>query len=108
MKGFLSGNFRVLLTILLFLLPLQVWGQSKGRGVNLKLTVLSDTDGQPVIGAACLLTDYGIYDISDEHGTVRLEKVPVGKTTLLVQILGYEDFQKTYNFQRDSTFTIRI
>ena len=108
MKGFLSGNFRVLLTILLFLLPLQVWGQSKGRGVNLKLTVLSDTDGQPVIGAACLLTDYGIYDISDEHGTVRLEKVPVGKATLLVQILGYEDFQKTYNFQRDSTFTIRI
>ena len=96
----------------LLLLPsmagLQASAQSKSKAVTLKLKVLSDTDGQPVIGASCLLTDYGIYGISDEEGRVRLEKVPVGKATLLVQILGYEDFRQTYNFQKDSTFTVRI
>ena len=82
--------------------------QSKGKAVSLKLTVLSDTDGQPVAGASCLLTDYGIYDISDADGHLTLEKVPVGKATMQVQMLGFEDFEKQFTFRKDSTFTIRI
>ena len=83
-------------------------GQSKGKQVTLKVTVLSDTDGQPVAGASALLLDYGIYDISDADGHLTLEKVPVGKTTMQVQMLGFEDFEKQFHFQKDSTFTIRI
>ena len=108
MKSF-SGTLLVSLVLLLSFLAWQPAGaQSKGKSVNLKLRILSDTDGLPVIGASCLLTDYGIYDISDEEGRVQLDKVPVGKASLLVQILGYEDFQQAYNFQKDTTFTIRI
>jgi hypothetical protein len=70
--------------------------------------VLSQTDGQPVAGASALLTDYGIYDISDADGRLTLAKVPVGKATLQIQMLGYEDFEKQFVFQKDSTFTVRI
>lgn len=94
------------------LLPLLTWqqlqAQSKGKSVTLKVTVLSNTDGQPVTGASALLTDYGIYDLSDAQGHLTLEKVPLGKATLQVQMLGYEDFEKQYVFRKDTTFTIRI
>ena len=102
---------RLLFSLAVLLLPLGITtlqAQTKGKAVTLKLTVLSDTDGQPVAGASCLLLDYGIYDISDADGRLTLEKVPVGKATMQVQMLGFEDFEKQFNFRRDSTFTITI
>ena len=53
--------------------------QSRAKSLTVQLTVLSDTDKQPVPGAACLLTDYGIFAISDADGSARLEKVPAAK-----------------------------
>ena len=95
--------------VLLSLLPaVQAAAQSGKKAVTVKLTVLSGTDGQAVAGASCLLADYGIYDISDADGQAVLTKVPVGKASLQVQMLGYEDFAQTYTFRRDTTFSIRI
>lgn len=100
--------FLVLAVLLSLLTGQAASAQSRGKSVTLKVTVLSQTDGQPVAGASALLTDYGIYDISDADGRLTLAKVPAGKATLLIQMLGYEDFEKQFVFQKDSTFTVRI
>ena len=100
--------FLVLAVLLSLLTGQAASAQSRGKSVTLKVTVLSQTDGQPVVGASALLTDYGIYDISDADGRLTLAKVPVGKATLQIQMLGYEDFEKQFVFQKDSTFTVRI
>ena len=99
---------KLLLPLFLLLLPVVGWGQGRGKSVNLNVTVLSDTDGQPVTGASCHLVDYGIYDITDIDGKARLLKVPVGKAVLRVEMLGYEEFKQTFTFLRDSTFTVHI
>lgn len=103
-----KANFLVLAVLLSLLAGQAATAQSKGKDVTLKITVLSDTDGQPVAGASALLTDYGIYDISDADGRLTLAKVPVGKATLQIQMLGFEDFEKQFQFRKDSTFTVRI
>ena len=82
--------------------------QPKAKSLTLQLTVLSDTDKQPVAGAACLLTDYGIFAITDAEGRAKLEKVPAGDATLSIQMLGFEDFAEMMRFRSDSTFTVRI
>ena len=86
----------------------QARAQSRNHALNLKVTVISDSDGQPVPGASCVLTDYGIYAMADLDGLALLEKVPAGKAALEVQMLGYEDFKQTFVFRSDSTFTVRI
>lgn len=83
-------------------------GQTRVKAVTLKVKIISATDGQPVTGASCLVTDYGIFDIADQDGNVSLEKVPAGKAEILIQILGFEDYKETLNIQRDSSLTIRI
>ena len=82
--------------------------QNRAKSLTLQLTIVSDTDKQPVAGAACLLTDYGIFAITDAEGRARLEKVPVGDATLSVQMLGFEDFAEMFRFRNDSTFTVTI
>ena len=82
--------------------------QSRAKSLTLQLTVLSDTDGQPVPGAACLLTDYGIFAITDADGSASLEKVPAGEATLSIQMLGFEDYSAKFRFQKDTVLTVRI
>jgi len=82
--------------------------QSRAKSLTVQLTVLSDTDKQPVPGAACLLTDYGIFAISDADGSARLEKVPAGEATLSIQMLGFEDYSAKFRFQKDTVLTVRI
>ena len=80
----------------------------QGKAYTWKLTVLSQTDKQPVPGASCYFPDYGIYSMTDQDGKAVLPKIPSGKSSLQIQMLGYEDYQKLYNVQRDSTFTVFI
>ena len=82
--------------------------QSKFKPLTVKLKVLSDTDGQPIAGAACLLADYGIFAITDQDGGARLEKVPAGEATLSIQMLGYEDYTARLRFRSDTVMTVRI
>ena len=103
------GIHLVSLAILMaFFLGNTALAQPRTKPLTLQLTVLSDTDKQPVAGAACLLTDYGIFAITDADGRARLEKVPSGDATLSIQMLGFEDFVQMMNFRSDSTFTVTI
>jgi outer membrane receptor protein involved in Fe transport len=107
----MSNNRLIPLAILVMVLFFQgsaVQAQQRAKSLTLQLQVVSDTDKQPVAGAACLLTDYGIFAITDAEGRARLEKVPMGDATLSIQMLGYEDFAQMYRFRSDSTFTVRI
>ena len=97
-----------ILVMVLFFQGSAVQAQQRAKSLTLQLQVVSDTDKQPVAGAACLLTDYGIFAITDAEGRARLEKVPMGDATLSIQMLGYEDFAQMYRFRSDSTFTVRI
>ncbi len=90
------------------LLSTEARAQAKQNGLNVKLEVFSEADEQPVIGATAQLTDYGIYAMTDLDGIAVLEKVPVGKTTLLVQLLGYEDSKQELNFTRDTTIRVML
>ena len=105
-----TGIHLVPLAILMALLSFgnTARAQSRAKSLTLQLTVVSDTDKQPVAGAACMLTDYGIFAITDADGRARLEKVPVGDAALSIQMLGFEDFTEMFRFRSDSTFTIRI
>ncbi len=82
--------------------------QTRPQSLTIKIKVLSDTDGEPVTGASCLLTDYGIFGMADVDGYATLQKVPAGKATLSIQMLGYEDYNQVFHFQRDSSLTVRI
>ena len=104
-----SQAVSLLLLVACFLLPgNRAAAQGKPQGLTLRITVLSDTDGQPVAGAPCILTDYGIFDIADADGHATLVKVPRGKASLSIQMLGFEDYLQTFDFQKDTSFTIRI
>ena len=105
MKSWYSS---LLLAGLLLLTGIGAAAQSRGKALTLKVTVLSDSDGQPVIGAACVLPDYGIHSITDLDGIAILEKVPQGNTVLSIQCLGFEDFKEKYEFLADGSFTVRI
>ncbi|MBQ7622818.1 MAG: TonB-dependent receptor [Bacteroidales bacterium] len=82
--------------------------QTKGKPLNLKLSVVSDSDSQPVAGAACLLTDYGIFAVTDAEGSSVFGNVPQGKVSVSVQLLGFEDFLQEYDFRRDTAVVVRI
>lgn len=82
--------------------------QSKSSLVTLKINVISESDGEPVIGAACQLPDYGIFAVTDLDGLGVMEKVPAGNATLTVQMLGYEDYKQQFHFAKDSTLTVLL
>jgi len=82
--------------------------QGKAAGFNVKLEVISETDKLPVIGATCQMTDYGIYAVTDLDGLAVLEKVPSGKATLFVQLLGYEDSKQEILVARDTTIKVML
>lgn len=62
----------VLLSVLLLsaIWAVSAEAQTRGEPLNLKLSVVSDSDSQPVAGAACLLTDYGIFAVTDAEGSM--------------------------------------
>ena len=96
----LPGIHLVPLAILMafFIFGNTAHAQSRAKSLTLQLTVVSDTDKQPVAGAACMLTDYGIFAITDAEGRARLEKVPAGDATLSIQMLGFEDFSEMFRY----------
>ena len=82
--------------------------QEKGKSLTIKVSTVSGTDGQPVAGAFCMLPDYGIFAVSDADGRAVLEKVPAGKASLSVQMLGFEDWLQSFTFTKDSTYTVTL
>ena len=77
---------RLLLFYLLFLSAVVSAG---AQGVVLSGRVLDSRSQKPVEFASVLLTESGLWAITDEKGQFRIQNVPQGKATLTVQCLCY-------------------
>lgn len=103
--------FTCIVVLILALSPLFAQNNSsKSRTSSLTLTVkvFSDEDGEPLFGAACTLPGYGLFGLTDEKGTAVIAKVPEGRTEVLVQLLGYEDFKQELDLRTDRTLEVHL
>lgn len=87
--------------------PVQLPGQSVRR-TNVTLLVKDSVAGIPLVGVACILKELGIYAVTDINGIAVLKQVPLGKTELELQILGYENYRKGINVEVDFSLEIRM
>ncbi|WP_299984506.1 TonB-dependent receptor [uncultured Pontibacter sp.] len=80
-----------LLLLLLFSTPLTVLGQQLTQTIRGK--IIDKESQEPLIGAtvAILTIDPPMGTTTDINGTFRLDKVPVGRHTLRISYLGYEE-----------------
>ena len=60
------------------------------------------------MGVACILKELGIYAVTDINGVAVLQQVPLGKTELELQILGYENYKKGINVEVNYSLEIRM
>lgn len=60
------------------------------------------------MGVACILKELGIYAVTDMNGIAVLQQVPLGKTELELQILGYENYKKGINVEVNYSLEIRM
>ncbi|MDX5420030.1 MAG: carboxypeptidase-like regulatory domain-containing protein, partial [Hymenobacteraceae bacterium] len=82
---------KALLWLLVFCAPLATRGQQLSQTVRGK--IIDKESQEPLIGAtvAILTTDPAMGTTTDANGTFRLDKVPVGRHTLRITYLGYEE-----------------
>ena len=85
----------------------QLPGQSVRR-TNVTLLVKDSVAGIPLVGVACILKELGIYAVTDINGVAVLQQVPLGKTELELQILGYENYKKGINVEVNYSLEIRM
>lgn len=89
-------------------IPSLLSAQNLRESVAFRVKICSDADGEPLAGAACQVKEHGVFSITDSDGAALLEKIPRGKATLTVQMLGFEDFAALLDFGRDSVLNIRL
>lgn len=63
--------------------------QLHAQGMTVTGTVTEEETGKPIEFASLLLKDHSLWAISDEKGFFAIKNVPQGKTSLVVQCLGY-------------------
>jgi len=81
--------------LLLFCLLLTDLATAQGNGLaqTIKGVVIDQASEEPVIAANILIvgTDPALGAATDYNGSFRIEKVPVGRHSLRISCLGYED-----------------
>lgn len=87
-----TQNFNYLLLNTIFLL-LSVTGISQGLTQNIKGLILDQDSKSPLIGATVVVvgSDPILGNITDVDGSFRIEDVPIGRVTLKVTYVGYEE-----------------
>ncbi|MFA5850153.1 MAG: TonB-dependent receptor plug domain-containing protein [Bacteroidales bacterium] len=76
------------------------------KATSVRVTIVDSLTKEPVIGASCLLKNYGIYGVADLEGIAVLKNVPSGEAAFEIQMLGYETYSATINI--NSPLDIRI
>ena len=81
----------------------------KAKDYVLSGRVVDAGDGQPVEYASILISESGLWAITDDKGTFTIKHVKPGKTTLTVQCLGYRKHTWPMTINRDVLdLTLRI
>ena len=65
-----------------------VVGKTYAQGIDISGKVTED-DGQPIEFANVMINEHALWAVSDEKGHFTIKQVPQGKTSLVVQCLGY-------------------
>jgi hypothetical protein len=81
----------------LLLPPNYLYGQQH----TLSGRIVDDETSQPIEFASILLTETGLWAISDEKGKFTIKQAPSGKSTLTVQCLGYQKIVLSLNVVSD-------
>ena len=71
--------------------------------VSLSGSVTDAETGRPIEFASVILSESGLWAISNEKGLFSIKNVPQGKETMTVQCLGYQKFTLPMNIKRDVT-----
>ncbi len=80
-----------------------------GQVATLSGRVVTDDAEEPIEFASILLSESGLWAITDERGRFAIKNVPHGKLTLTVQCLGYQKRTWPMTIQRDVTnLTLRL
>lgn len=99
-------------TVQLLLIMILTLGFSmtvKAKDYVLSGRVIDAGDGQPVEYASILISESGLWAITDDKGTFTIKHVKPGKTTLTVQCLGYRKHTWPMTINRDVLdLTLRI
>lgn len=56
--------------------------------------MISTADGKPAEGVTILIKDFNKNAIADNTGNFTIKNVPVGKQTVIVSLVGYDDVEK--------------
>ncbi len=96
-------------TVLILMLVLGFSLEAKAKDYVLSGKVVDAGDGQPVEYASILISESGLWAITDNKGTFTIKNVKAGKTTLTVQCLGYRKHTWPMTINRDVLdLTLRI
>jgi len=87
--------------LLLLLLSDPVFSQVKG-------TVVSETDRQPVPFASVFINNSTLGTTTDENGHFSLQRLTPGKHELVVSLLGYEKYFTVITVPQEQPLTIRL
>ena len=83
--------------------------EAKAKDYVLSGKVIDADNGQPVEYASILISESGLWAITDNKGTFTIKNVKAGKTTLTVQCLGYRKHTWPMTINRDVLdLTLRI
>ena len=92
----------MLIKRLLFILLLQsLLSSISAQEVTIVGAVIDDESKQPVEFASILMKDNGRWAITDHKGRFSIKNVPLGKTTLTIQCLGYATRSMTLDVVKD-------
>ena len=96
-------------TVLMMMLTLGFSMTVKAKDFVLSGKVIDSSNGQPVEYASILISESGLWAITDDKGTFTIRHVKSGKTTLTVQCLGYRKQTWPMTINRDVLdLTLRI
>lgn len=80
--------FFILLAVIIFN---SVFAQDNTGSVS---GMISTADGKPAEGVTILIKDFNKNAIADNTGNFTIKNVPVGKQTVIVSLVGYDDVEK--------------
>ncbi len=78
------------------------------KAVSIRVFVLDSLSKDPLIGAACMLKNYGIYGVADIDGTAILKNVPTGEVVMEIQMLGYKTYTTTFQINAPKDLRVAL
>ena len=103
-------NLNTSIRIILLLVTLQFWcGRLSAQLATLAGRVTDESSSAPIEFASILISENGLWAITDEQGRFTIRNVPYGKMTMTVQCLGYQKRSWPMTITRNVTnLTLRL